>query len=591
MKKIYLYLALFAAVSTACNKTIIEPAQSDDEPDVEVKMITETVTGGKGTSTKATIANSDASFKWTAGDNIAVHVSKDDSHKYVFTSDAGASGADAAAASASFTVVYPEGYARDAFAVFPSTIVSETAANYGQSGTALDVTLPASYTLAQVSGETSPCPMIATNTAGSGWDFYQLCCLLRLTMNSIPPSTKRLEIDFDGKKVCGDFSIASPVNPSASEIATTAGDSYDTITITKDGTDVTLNNNAWLDGLVVNIPLPTGAYTNISITAYDALTGGNAILTVPCVFNYTATSTRAKKVTVSFPVFSVSAEKKVTFAPGNLQYLGNGDGTGTWRFAEHQYDFMGDGPTSGTSYQGNVTVAGFTKYNASADLDVARDLFGWGTSGYDNKYPYMTSTNSNSYYRGPITDTDYDWGVYHSATGNSTEKITNGGSYSWRLFTGVEWAYIIAREGKVYTRQDYSETKNLFASATVNGVKGILLFPDNWNGSFDRTIKYGNESIAGYSVTVRDAEQWAVLERMGCVFLPAAHVRGTGSNGTAMDQLNEGQYWASTTDPSNFNNEYRGCTLEWGNTGTVTKNAATCEVRRLGQSVRLIRDL
>ena len=584
MKKIFFYVALFVAVSTACSKTEIEPAQTGEEPDVEVKMITETVTGGKGTSTKATIANADASFKWSIGDNIAVHVSNGVTNKYVFTSDDGACGASAAAASASFTVVYPEGYSRDAFAVFPSTIVSETAANYGQSGTALDVTLPASYTLAQVSGETSPCPMIATNTAGSGWHFYQLCCLLRLTVNNIHPSTKRLEIDFDGKKVCGDFSIESPVAASTSDIVTSADASHDVITITE------LGVSSWTS-LVVNIPLPTGTYTNITVTAYDALAGGNAILTVPCVFNYTATSTRAKKVTVSFPVFSVSAEKKVTFAPGNLQYLGNGDGTGTWRFAEHQYDFMGDGPTSGTSYQGNVTVAGFTKYNASADLDVARDLFGWGTSGYDNKYPYMTSTNSNSYYRGPITDTDYDWGVYHSATGNSTEKITNGGSYSWRLFTGVEWAYIIAREGKVYTRQDYSETKNLFASATVNGVKGILLFPDNWNGSFDRTIKYGNESIAGYSVTVRDAEQWAVLERMGCVFLPAAHVRGTSSNGTVMDQLNEGHYWASTTDPSNFNNEYRGCTLEWGNTGTVTKNAGNCQVRYLGQSVRLIREL
>ena len=295
MKKIFFYVALFVAVSTACSKTEIEPAQTGEEPDVEVKMITETVTGGKGTSTKATIANSDASFKWSVGDNIAVHVSNGATNKYVFTSDAGASGASAAAAKATFTVVYPEGYSRDAYAVFPSTIVSETAANYGQSGTALDVTLPASYTLAQVSGETSPCPMISTNTAGSGWDFYQLCCLLRLTVNDIPATAKRLEIDFDGKKVCGDFSIADPISPSASAIATVNDAEHDIITITKNGSNVTFGETS----LVLNIPLPTGSYSNISVVAYDALSGGTPLKYGNLAFPYTATNIKAVRRTIT----------------------------------------------------------------------------------------------------------------------------------------------------------------------------------------------------------------------------------------------------------------------------------------------------
>ena len=287
---------------------------------------------------------------------------------------------------------------------------------------------------------------------------------------------------------------------------------------------------------------------------------------------------------------SVSASKKVIFAPGNLQYLGNGDGSGSWRFAEHQYDFMGDGPTSGTNYQGNVTVTGFTKYNASADLDVARDLFGWGASGYNNKYPYLTSKSTGSYYSGSTTDTDYDWGVYHSASGNSTEKITNGGSYAWRLFTNEEWAYAIARQGRVYTRDDsptYQETKDLFASATVMGVKGLIIFPDNWDGKLNRNIKYGNASSAGYTKTIIDAELWAKFEKAGCVFLPAAHSR----TGTSMGDLNEGDYWASTTDPSNYNNEHRGCTLHFSSSGTVTKSSGNCSVRYIGQSVRLIREI
>ena len=286
---------------------------------------------------------------------------------------------------------------------------------------------------------------------------------------------------------------------------------------------------------------------------------------------------------------SVSETQKVCFAPGNLQYLGNANGTGTWRFAEHQYDFMGDGPSSGTNYQGNVTVSGYDKYNASADLDVARDLFGWGASGYNNKYPYLTSSSSGSYYNGSLTDTDYDWGVYHSASGNSSEKITNGGDYAWRLWTDSERYYVFDRTGRVYTRPEYptySETKKRFASATVMGVKGIIVFPDNWTGSLDRSIKYGNESSAGYDKTIcDDPGKWAMFEKLGCVFFPAADSR----SGTSMDGLNKGYYWSSTI--YKWYSEYRGCELEFGNKGTVTLAAETCSVRYIAHAVRLLRNV
>ena len=285
---------------------------------------------------------------------------------------------------------------------------------------------------------------------------------------------------------------------------------------------------------------------------------------------------------------SVSSTTKVLFAPGNLQYLGNANGTGTWRFAEHQYDFMGDGPSSGTSYQGNVTVSGFTKYNASADKDVARDLFGWGASGYNNKYPYMTTTTINEYYNGSLVDenANYDWGVYHSASGSSTDKIINGGSYSWRLLTYDEWSYVINRTNKVYTREwpdSYKQTKNLFCDATITGVmtnnvKGVIIFPNSWNGDFYRNIKYGNESGCTFNSNVFNADQWAMLENMGCVFLPVAHVR----NGTSMTYLNEGHYWTSTL--RNIQ-EGRGTSLDMLSGGTVY---VTTNLRRCGQSVRLI---
>ena len=65
------------------------------------------------------------------------------------------------------------------------------------------------------------------------------------------------------------------------------------------------------------------------------------------------------------------------------------------------------------------------------------------------------------------------------------------------------------------------------------GVKGIILFPDNWDGSLDKTIKYGNTSGLNYNGATCDAEKWAKFENQGCVFLPAAHVR----SGVEMDYL------------------------------------------------------
>lgn len=60
-------------------------------------------------------------------------------------------------------------------------------------------------------------------------------------------------------------------------------------------------------------------------------------------------------------VFSVSEDKKVCFAKGNLQYT---QSTKTWSFAEHQYDIIGDANLT-TDGDGNTLLADKI------------DLFGW----------------------------------------------------------------------------------------------------------------------------------------------------------------------------------------------------------------------
>ena len=68
---------------------------------------------------------------------------------------------------------------------------------------------------------------------------------------------------------------------------------------------------------------------------------------------------------------------KVIFSQGNLQYQAS---TGTWRFAENQYDYVGNA-TLGNVYENGV------KCNNALISDSYTgwiDLFGWGTSGYNH---------------------------------------------------------------------------------------------------------------------------------------------------------------------------------------------------------------
>ena len=312
MKKIFIYTAILATVATACSKLDNTPTQEGKDPN-EVKMITEKVSGNVDPSSKATIADENAAFSWTEGDNVAVHVTNGVTSKFVFTSDPEAHGASTSGSSASFTVAYEEGYSRNAFAVYPSTIVDADSYNTGTN--TLTVTLPSSYALATVTGETTPCPMIATNT-GSSWTFKQLCGLLRLTIDHIPSGTASILLDFRGKKVCGDFSIAAP-NPGSSTIATASSDTEDKITVT---------GITGLTSATINIPLPVGDYEKIAVSYLSSTSEqlAEAIKylssTTPTTLNpspvYTAQRAHGKKVTIDNTKL---AFRGYWIAPGTLK--------------------------------------------------------------------------------------------------------------------------------------------------------------------------------------------------------------------------------------------------------------------------------
>ena len=212
-----------------------------------------------------------------------------------------------------------------------------------------------------------------------------------------------------------------------------------------------------------------------------------------------------------YGLFSVSATKQVRFSQGLLQYQAS---TGIWRFAANQYYCEGE-----------------NNANASATYSGWIDIFGWGTSGYNGKYPYMTSTNPTDYGNGNnnIAGTNYDWGVYNA--------ISNGGNTAntWRTLTKDEGEYLL------YYRSTQSNQR--FAYAKVHNEYGYLLLPDNWVSDV-YSLNSVNDNSPFATVNVISDNDWEMLETAGVVFLVSGYHR-YNYNGNILSS-SKPNIWTST---------------------------------------------
>lgn len=271
-------------------------------------------------------------------------------------------------------------------------------------------------------------------------------------------------------------------------------------------------------------------------------------------------------VTVKYPgllagKFSVSATKQVQFSQGNLQAViagNNGDNTYTassWKFAEHQWGYIGNGGVpAGQYFKTGNTV----------------DLFGWvGNSATLNSYGLNSSPYNNTNYGSGIGEAlKSDWG---------TLAITNGGNraYSgWYTLNKDEWDYLFS------TRTTTSGIR--YAKATVNGKSGVILLPDDWSASYHALTSADTKTAAYTSNPITAAEWTSDFEAHGAVFLPAAGHR----EGTSVSDVNSsGRYWSSTSD--GINNAYQ---VFFDNSG-LNLSSNPNPNRHYGCSVRLVRDV
>ena len=267
---------------------------------------------------------------------------------------------------------------------------------------------------------------------------------------------------------------------------------------------------------------------------------------------------------------------QVYFSQGNLQYIGNVS-MPYWKFADNQWDFFGDNGQAGGGIHNN------------------RDLFGWGTSGWDCgntnfepwKVIYIRIALGTSYYisdqgflYGPqgnnnLSDeyANSDWGIYN--------PILNGGNQSnlWRTLTQEEWNFVFN------LRNTPSGIR--YAKAQVNDVDGVILLPDNWSSTIYQLYGNTNETWAEYSSNVIDVSQWNTLQDAGAVFLPVTGVRTNSAPNyqfitSSISALNEGYYW---TADSYSNTAAFYIYFSNSNCSTNSRNS-----RGTGRSVRLVQD-
>jgi len=233
--------------------------------------------------------------------------------------------------------------------------------------------------------------------------------------------------------------------------------------------------------------------------------------------------------------FSVSASKKVHFSQGNLQYQAS---TGTWRFAEHQY-----------TYIGNATGNNTSDLATRATQEDWIDLFGWGTSGWNSGaicyQPYSNSTtNSNYYPGGAYTNSltgayaNADWGVYNA--------ISNGGNKAgmWRTLTKNEFEYLT----NTRTASTINGTANArFAKATVNDATGLIIFPDSYTHPSGPSQPTNINNLgAAFDGNTYTAAEWQLMESAGAVLIVSAGYR----NGTTVNDGNV-LYWTATPNDAN----------------------------------------
>ena len=188
--------------------------------------------------------------------------------------------------------------------------------------------------------------------------------------------------------------------------------------------------------------------------------------------------------------FSVASGKKVRFSQGNLRYTPS---TGLWWFFDNQYEW---------------------RHNQDQ-----LSLFTWGFGDWSTDWATRSYEDENF----------TDWGT----------KIGDG--KTWHTLTKDEWVYLIKAR---------TDAANKVGYATVCGMSGLLLLPDEFedpktNGNKNcEEGKFVPQSSTGWEQNIYPSgDSWNKMQSAGAVFLPAA---GRREGNECLADYTQGFYWSST---------------------------------------------
>ncbi len=341
-------------------------------------------------------------------------------------------------------------------------------------------------------------------------------------------------------------------------LALTLKNSTGSSTITSGLTQVTVS-----DGTNTYTVTPTSSTfgTDVIYVAIRPVTAALSYTATDGTTNYTKTATSRTYAAGDFynlglrmviPSFTINGSgTKVVFAPGNLQY-NDSETTYKWRFAANQYDYVG-----------------------AWDTTTWVDLLGWGTWTGSSPNPLNTSK----------TPSDYSWDssdfTQESLLADATQR-----SYNWRTLTYSEWNYIIKSRTTTTTNMPTGTNSGnaKYTKATVAGVEGVILFPDNYAHPAGTTVSvssaaYNNTEDNAFTTFTVDAANWTYMEAAGAVFLPAAGYR----NGTTVSLTQtHGVYWSQTNFISTDANDFQF---------SANYLRVLYESKNGGRSVRLVREV
>ncbi len=469
------------------------------------------------------------------------------------------------------------------YAFYPSDLMASNE-NLSSGVNGKGVTLPRVQEYKYVNGHQSIQNPMAAELLNAGVDnytlhFHNLCALFKVNINTLAA--------FDSIKISINYSHGQKhiyLSGAGTVVFSTTGD--------YNNRKITMNNSDVFTDVTLALPQghtgkPGGESFYIVVPAFKIENSGNNSLILEIkngnrvVRKYKKDLNNGNEIlanhiytlgTFKFDVglFSVRNGKTVIFAPGNLQWSYTGGGTtptthntngnidyrnGTWRFAEHQYDMVGNGNINahGTDVTGNNDGARIFSDVFDGNYNGWIDFFPWGGSGFGTTRPfYYNNSSSDKCFCTNNSLGYYDWGTFNTIYNPKTKEDDPCGT--WYTLSAAEWEYVLTQRGQFWENTDHPWW--MFNLVKIDRgsdyILGLILYPDTTLDCPIQSIKSEtnwmprNNLRAQYTIT---QAEYDTLESFGCVFLPSAGrmtYRLSAATPLEITDPNEhGGYWAS----------------------------------------------